>query len=165
MRRITSLTILAATLVLAAPGAPASADACADVVVIRGSDSGTFTTTPIDATNVLTDDVAVGRATHIGRYTLHASEVINLVPPTLAVTNGTFTMTAADGDTLSGSYAGNAAATSDPLVITYHVDGPVTGGTGRFARAHGRITFDGVANLGTGILSDQVTGWVRRATH
>lgn len=163
MRRITLLTILAATLVLAVPGAPASADACAKVVVIRGSDRGTFTTTPIDATNVLTDDVAVGRATHLGRYTLHASEEINLA--TLAVTNGRFTLTAADGDTLSGSYAGTAAATSDPLVITYHVDGPVTGGTGRFAGAHGRITFDGIANLGNGTLSDRVTGWVTRGTH
>ena len=55
-----------------------------------------------------------------------------------------------------------AAATSDPLVITYHVTGPVTGGTGRFHGAHGRLTWDGVANLGTGELSDVATGWISR---
>jgi hypothetical protein len=163
MRRLTLLTVLAAILVLAAPSAPASADSCARVVTIRGSDSGTFTTTSIDETNVLTDDEATGHATHVGRYTMHASEQINLV--TLAVTNGRYTLTTANGDTLTGRYAGAAAATSDPLVITYLVDGPVTGGTGRFAHAHGWLTFDGMGNLGTGVLSDRVSGWVRLAPH
>jgi hypothetical protein len=65
----------------------------------------------------------------------------------------------------SCSYTGTAAPTSDPLVITYHVAGPVTGGTGRFRDSDGRLTFDGVANLGTGTLSDRVSGCVRRAAH
>lgn len=163
MRRLALLTALAATLVLAAPSAPVSADSCAHVVVIHGSDSGTFTTEAIDDTHMLTEDEATGRASHVGRYTLHASEVINL--RTYDVTNGAFTLTAANGDTLSGSYAGTAAPTSDPLVITYHVDGRVTRGTGRFAGMHGRITFDGIANLGTYTLSDQMTAWVRRGAH
>jgi hypothetical protein len=158
MRRLTLLTALAATLVLAAPQAPASAHSCARVVTIRGSDSGTFTTEAIDPTHVQTDDVATGRATHIGRYSLHASEVINL--KTYDVTDGQYTLTTTHGDTLTGTYAGTAVAGSEPGVITYHVVGPVTGGTGRFAHASGRITFDGIGNLGDGTLSDQLTGWV-----
>ena len=105
---------------------------------------------------VLSEDVTTGKATGgIGRYTLEASELINLA--TLDVTSGKWTMTARKG-TLYGTYAGSAAATGDPDVITYHVTGPITGGTGRFSGARGTITFDGVANLATGKLSDTIRG-------
>jgi hypothetical protein len=149
--------VLILTLVSLAAPATALADESTRVKHFKGSDSGTFWTTPTDDPNVvLSEDVTTGKATDgIGRYTLEASELINLA--TLEVTDGKWTMTARKG-TLEGTYAGSAAPTSDPAIITYHVSGPIAGGTGRFSGARGTIIFDGVANLATGALSDQVRG-------
>ncbi len=161
MRGVRSLAVLTAAVALATP-ASATADTARSAPVwdVRGFDRGTFTTEAVAPGVVHTTDVAVGHATHLGRYTLRASEDIDLT--TGAVTNGTYTMTAADGARLSGTYEGTAAATTEPLVMTYLVAGPVTGGTGRFEGARGRLIFDGTADLGAGTLSDRVTGLVRR---
>jgi hypothetical protein len=123
----------------------------------KGSDSGPFTITATsDPCVVFTQDTGTGKANHgIGRYTLIASEFVNLC--TLEVSGGQFTLTARKGS-ISGSYSGSAAPTSDPNVITYHVEGPITGGTGRYAGVTGSIVFDGIANLATGQLSDKVSG-------
>jgi hypothetical protein len=161
MRRIPSLAIIATTIAFSAAALlPANAAEAKCVTHITARDHGTFVTSDLTPPLVLTKDKATGIATHLGRYTLRASEVINLA--TLEVSDGSFKITAANGDTIVGTYAGMAAATSDPLVITYHVTGPVTGGSGRFHGAHGRLTWDGVANLGTGELSDVATGWISR---
>jgi hypothetical protein len=161
MRRASCLAGLTAAVVASTP-MPATASTARSEPVwhVRGSDQGTFSTEAVGPGVVHTTDVAVGHATHLGRYTLRASEDIDLT--TGAVSNGTYTMTAANGARLSGTYEGTAAATTDPLVMTYHVVGPVTGGTGRFEGARGRLTFDGTADLGAGTLSDRVTGLVRR---
>jgi hypothetical protein len=42
------------------------------------------------------------------------------------------------------------------------VSGPITGGTGRFAGATGIITFDGFADLQTGLLTDRIGGVISR---
>jgi hypothetical protein len=114
------VTALAAALALAAP-ASASSAANHWSGAVEGSDHGTFTTTPLDDSHALTQDQAVGNARHLGRYTLEAAEVINFA--TLEVSHGTYTITSPTG-ALTGSYAGAAAGTSDPSVITYHVAGP-----------------------------------------
>lgn len=158
-RAMVSLALMAATSLLTVPATTAADAAPAEHrVPFKAVDRGTFTTTPLDDGRVFTEDTAHGRGTHVGAYDLHASEVIDLA--TLAVTDGSFTVTAANGDTLSGSYEGTASGTSDPQVITYHVQGPVSGGTGRFVGTHGWLVWDGVANLGTGVLSDRVSGWI-----
>jgi hypothetical protein len=149
--------VLIFTLVSLAAPATALADESTRAKHFEGHDSGTFWTTPTDDPNVVvSQDVTTGKATAgIGRYTLQASELINLA--TLEVTDGKWTMTSRKG-TLHGTYAGTAAPAGDPAVITYHVTGPITGGTGRFACARGTIIFDGIANLATGALSDDVSG-------
>jgi hypothetical protein len=155
--RIRSLILTLALVAAAAPLA-ALADDGARVVRFKGSDSGPFTTSLVSENPlvVFTQDVATGKANRgIGRYRLVASEYVNL--DTLEVTGGQFTMTARRGS-ISGTYSGSAARTSDQNVITYHVTGPITGGTGRYEGAGGGIVFDGVADLATGQLSDQVRG-------
>ena len=149
--------VLILTLASLAAPATALADESTRAKQFEGHDSGTFWTTETEDPNVvLSQDVTTGKATGgIGRYTLEASELINLA--TLEVTDGTWKMTTRKG-TLHGTYAGTAAPTSDPAVITYHVTGPITGGTGRYSCARGTITFDGIANLATGVLSDKVRG-------
>lgn len=150
---LTALGVLALTLAL-----PAMAD---DSTRFKGSDSGPFTVSgTTDPCVLFTQDLATGKANHgIGRYTLVASELINLCTVPVAVTGGQFTLTTRRGS-ISGTYEGTAAAQSE-TVITYHVEGPITGGTGRYEGVTGRIVFDGVATFTsatTGELSDKITG-------
>ncbi len=165
MHKLVPVPALAAVLVLAMPTWTASAaESHGDNghrKTVVGSDRGTFTTTP-SGTQLLTEDHAVGRARHIGRYSLEASELIN--PVTFDVTDGVFTMTTAHG-ALNGSYAGSAAGIPGTTMITYHAAGPVLGGSGRFAGVTGWLTFDGVADLGSGKLCDRVTGWISTSGH
>ncbi len=160
MRRVPTLALVSATIAFSAAAMLPAHAADAKVTHITARDHGTFVTSPLSPPLVLTQDQGTGIATHLGHYSLQGSEVINLA--TLQVSDGSFTITAANGDSIVGTYAGTAAGTSDPLVITYHVTGPVTGGTGRFQGAQGQLTWDGVANLGTGELSDIATGWITR---
>jgi hypothetical protein len=127
--------------------------AAAESVPFTGRDMGTFTSSPTDGGQaVLTEDSASGEATHLGRYALSAHESISLA--TLDVTAGSFTITDANGDKLTGEYSGKAFTTDTPTIIRYEVSGPITGGTGRFANAHGVIAFFGIADLQSGRLSE-----------
>jgi len=109
-----------------------------------------------DPAVVQTTDVGTGHATHLGKYTFRAEERINL--QTLAVTDGRYTLTAANGDTVEGTYSGQAQTTSTAGVVTYLVSGPIIGGTGRFAAATGHLTWNGGADLTAGTLFDTMTG-------
>src|SRR5215831_14743256 len=145
------LTLVAAA---ALAGGAARAVLAGDSKQLKGADTGTFTYHVIPGTSIIeTQDVATGNATHLGRFTMHASEHVS---STLEVTGGSFTLTAANGDTIFGSYTGNGAPTATPGVISYAVCGPILGGTGRFAGAGGTLRFDGGANLGDGTLFDEV---------
>jgi hypothetical protein len=130
-----------------------------------GTDTGTFTATPIPHTSLVrTVDVATG-SSNLGTYSLEASELVDLA--TLAVTDGVFTLTFGHRGTISGTYSGQAALTHSPGVITFLVSGPITGGTGKFAGASGQLTFDGTADLSAGTLSEVITGTIStgRAAH
>ena len=152
--RLIPATALAFALALASPTLAAAADG--HTKVVEGSDRGTFTTTTLPNGNILTEDKATGQARHVGHYAIAASEQIT---PTFGVSDGAFTITTSHG-TLTGSYAGQAAGTTDVNVITYHAAGPVLSGTGRFAGVAGWLVFDGVANLNTKQLCDHVSGWI-----
>lgn len=101
-----------------------------------------------DSRVVLAQEFGAGRATSLGRYSLLAQERIHL--DTLAVTSGSFTLRAASGDAIYGTYSGRAARERVPGVIDIEASGPVTGGTGRFAGATGRLAFTRSVDLATG---------------
>src|SRR3954471_23951289 len=84
MHKIIGATAVAAVLTLATPNLAGASGGCGHA--IEGSDRGTFSSTPLDATHVVTDDHAIGYARHVGHYTLDGSEVINLA--TLEVSDG-----------------------------------------------------------------------------
>ena len=67
-----------------------------------------------------TSDSATGEAPHIGQYTMVAGEQVDLA--TGAITGGFFTITAANGDTLTGTSSGEAL----PGLTGYVVSGPIT---------------------------------------
>lgn len=123
----------------------------------HSKDAGSFVVGPPNAAGVvLSQDTATGEGTRVGKYRLAASERIRLSD--LLITHGRYTMTAADGSTLSGAYAGNGSATSTPGVISWEVCGPITSGTGRFAETSGAICFFGSGNLATGLFSETSVG-------
>lgn len=119
----------------------------ADEVPFRGSDVGAFDlpgSCPDGSLEVVIS--GTGRATQLGTYTYTANECFDPL-------RGTFTgapiLTAANGDTLAGTYSGRVFATTDPDVIAYEEDLTITGGTGRFAGGTGTLQVTGVANLAT----------------
>lgn len=126
----------------------------------KAKDTGLARIVNGSGTVVQTADVGVGTATHLGRFTLEAGETIDLA--TGAVTEGFFTLTGANGDTVSGSYSGQAL----PGLTGYVVSGPVTGGTGRFAGATGFLIWDGTIEGAIDPLtlrfSDVITGAIFR---
>jgi hypothetical protein len=159
MRKLFASLAVALQLTVAAIAALATAaDARAgEQVPFKGSDRGTFTITPTaDPAVVFTQDVSFGVATHLGAYRLDAHEYVNLV--TLEITGGAFTLTGANGDTISGTYVGTGALNG--AVVTYLVSGPVTSGTGRFAGASGTLTWSGFGDLVALTLADEISGTI-----
>jgi hypothetical protein len=146
-------TVLAAVVVAMCLASPTST-ASGRLVPFKASDSGVAQVIGGSGDLIVTSDVATGHGTHVGRYTLEAQETINVV--TGAITGGEFTLTAANGDTLTGTYSGTAR----PGLLGYDVSGPITGGTGRFASASGYLEWHGDFDPVTLRLADQVTGTI-----
>jgi len=126
----------------------------------RGSDVGGFAI-PENCSDGRLQIVitGIGHATQVGRYAYSASECFDPVSGTFA---GSATLTAANGDTLLGSYVGRVFGTTDPNVITYEEELEVSGGTGRFAGATGTLQVTGVANLATLEYTQTLIGTVAR---
>jgi len=74
-----------------------------------------------------------GHSTHMGKVGIWQHHLVNVI--TMTFYDGTFVWTAADGDTIEGSYSGNLVPTSAGFEI--HGSFKIDGGTGRFAGASG----------------------------
>jgi len=103
----------------------------------------------------LVDGSATGQATHLGRFTVAFPHTVNFVTRAGV---GTFTFTAANGDTLTADFTGQAQP--GPVVsIVEHAT--ITGGTGRFAGATGSFTvqrlFDPANGTTTGSLEGSIS--------
>jgi len=141
------------TALIAAFGAASGANA-GSAIPMKAMDAGSATVVTANGSILHTADTAFGEATHLGRYALVASEDINVV--TGAVTNGHFTLTGASGDTVTGSYAGQAL----PGLVGYVVSGPIIGGTGRFAGATGFLVWHGTVDPVALTFTDEITGTI-----
>jgi hypothetical protein len=133
----------------------------ADKVPFRGSDQGGFQLPGACPGGSLEEVVinGIGQATQLGAYTYSATECFDAVSGAFA---GSATLTAANGDAITGTYQGQASGTADPDVITYQEELELTGGTGRFAGATGTLQVAGVANLLTLEYGQTLTGTVSR---
>jgi hypothetical protein len=100
------------------------------------------------------DRDGTGTATQLGRYTEHVTMQINI--PTMS-SRGTATFTAANGDTLLATVAGQATRTS-PTTLSIVEVYTITGGTGRFADATGSFTLNSTLDQTTGVSSGTFTG-------
>jgi hypothetical protein len=133
----------------------------AEDVPFRGSDEGGFQLPGACAGGSLEEVVigGTGRATQLGAYTYSATECFDAVSGAFA---GSATLTAANGNAITGTYQGQVSGTADPDVITYQEELELTGGTGRFAGATGTLQVAGVANLLTLEYGQTLTGTVSR---
>src|SRR5262249_38352318 len=139
--------------------APAFArDSQGEQVPFKGRLEGVVTVTPVDP---LTDFVLVngtGNATQLGQFTVTIPHLVD--HPTRTAT-GSYHFVAANGDTLSADFTGQATLTPTPGVLSIVETATITGGTGRFAGATGSFTVerlsDGAAGTTTGPISGTVS--------
>jgi hypothetical protein len=96
-----------------------------------------------------------GTASHLGRYTLVADFTVNL---STAAGSGRFTLTAANGDMLTGTETGQAEVAAGIAQVTETAT--ITGGTGRFAGATGTLTIRRRVVQATGASSGTVEGTI-----
>jgi hypothetical protein len=130
---------LSATSVMGDPAQPSRAAA---LVPFKGSLNGEYGA-PSGEFPIFHESIAgEGHATNLGRYALAVEETVNLLNASAV---GTLVLTAANGDTVTGTFTGRAQP--GPLVsITEEVT--ITGGTGRFAGATGSFVIDRVFDPG-----------------
>lgn len=136
----------------AASGLGATASQSPQSVPFKGSFEGSQTLTPGTPPFGTVNGSATGTGTHLGEFTVTFPHTVNFATRTGV---GTYTFTAANGDTLTASFTG--AAQGAPLVsIVEHAT--VTGGTGRFAGASGTFTVERQFNQLTGATEGSFAG-------
>ena len=112
-----------------------------------GSFEGDVTVTPLAPPFLQVDVEAMGKATQLGQFTLDIPHVVNREKGTAA---GSYEFTAANGDTLSADFTGQATPTATPGVLYIVETATITGGTGRFAGATGSFNVARLKNTLTG---------------
>jgi hypothetical protein len=125
--------------------------AAGEQVPFKGSLEGVVTITPLTPPFVSVLVEATGNATHLGKFTLEIPHVVDRANGTAT---GSYEFTAANGDTLSADFTGQATPTATPGVLYIEETATITGGTGRFRGATGSFTverwFDTVAGTTIG---------------
>lgn len=143
---LVALTVMVAAPVQALAGAQ---------VPFKGADAGGFTfPAACGPTSLVVDIGGVGNATQVGRY---AYEALECFDTDTLLYSGVFTLRAANGDTLSGTYSGEVVEIVGS-VGRYEQDAVVTGGTGRFSGADGGFHVSGEADLASGEYTQELSG-------
>jgi VCBS repeat-containing protein len=124
-----ALAAVVALTALSTVSAPASAGGKA--VSLKGTGTGTIRLDT--ATGDFTGKES-GTISHLGKYRLRLQGHATQSPDGSFTGNGTVTITAANGDRLTGTFTLTGRDGTQRVVVT------VTGGTGRFAHARGTLT-------------------------
>jgi hypothetical protein len=98
-----------------------------------------------------------GNATHLGKYKLVITGIVNL---TKATATGSFVFVAANGDTLTAQFTGISMPTATPGVNLIVETAIITGGTGRFAGASGSFTSTRLFNTVNLLTTGSFTGTI-----
>lgn len=138
------LTLAAIALTLT--GGAALAD---DGVPVEGILAVNFTGAPTSPGMIAITANGVGRLTNVGNLSFQLQKTLDLTVK-VPTYSGTFTITAANGDTLTGTYSAVAGAPDAAGYGTFSGQLTVTGGTGRFQVASGIIPFSAMANANSG---------------
>jgi hypothetical protein len=125
-------------------------------VPFKGRLEGTATITPGTPPFLSVSIEGTGNATHLGRFTVEIPHVVNTTNRT---STGTYEFTAANGDTLTAGFTGQATLTA-PGVLSVVETATITGGTGRFANATGSFTVERLFNQITGLTTGSFEGTI-----
>ena len=125
-------------------------------VPFKGRLEGTATITPGTPPFLSVSIEGTGNSTHLGRFTVEIPHVVNTTNRT---STGTYEFTAANGDTLTASFTGQATLTA-PGVLSIVETATLTGGTGRFADATGSFTVERSFNQVTGLTTGSFEGTI-----
>lgn len=127
-----------------------------DQVPFKGRLEGEVVITPVPGGPPTLVDVAIeaeGNGTHLGKFVLSIPHRVDrsTSPPSAA---GFYLFTAANGDTITATFTGQAGPSPTPGVLAIVETATITGGTGRFANATGGFVaerlFDTVNGTTTG---------------
>jgi len=104
-----------------------------------------------DPTVFRNDETGVGNATHLGKFIWTDIEYADFdeIPGGISVV-ATFTMTAANGDKVLGTFT-SVGVFADAVTLVIHGTYQVVDGTGRFAGASGTGDIDAIALLAPGL--------------
>ena len=119
-------------------------------VPFKGSLQGSFTITPLTPPAALVLIEATGNATHLGGFTV---EIPHLVSFATFSGIGSYEFLAANGDTLTADFTGQATPIGTDVLSVVEI-ATITGGTGRFSGATGSFTVVRLASL-----TDPTTGF------
>ena len=148
MRRLFVASLALAVLTVLRLTGPAAAG---EEVPFKGSLEGVVAITPLAPPFVQVDIDGLGKATHLGKFTVDIPHVVNRANGTAI---GSYEFTAANGDMLFADFTGQATPTATPGVLYIEETATITGGTGRFAHATGGFTverwFDTIAGTTAG---------------
>jgi hypothetical protein len=126
-------------------------------VPISGRCETTPLTPPVVTFPILRqEDTGICQVSHLGRATLHASRVVNLVTGTQVAD---ITFTAANGDVLRTTASGTSTS-AGPTTFRFTGTNTIVGGTGRFTNATGELHATGVVDLTTNNASISYDGWI-----
>jgi hypothetical protein len=148
-----TISLLAAMSMIAVFASPALAR---EQVPFKGS-LAAVETDVVQGGTLVVNGSGVGKATELGLFTMTFHADVDL---STFIGVGTITFTAANGDSLSASFIGQATPTPDPNIFMLQEVATITGGTGRFAGATGSFTVQRVINLSTGISSGSFSGMI-----
>jgi len=133
--------------------------AARDLVPFKATFTGSSTSGPGGPCAALRSDIAGGgHATHLGNFTTVQHHCFDPADPTGAFTEGFYTFTGANGDTIFGTYHGHLVPIIAPSVFAIVGEFTIEGGTGRFVGATGGGTASGTLNVATGVTTVMLDG-------
>jgi hypothetical protein len=125
----------------------------AQSVPFKGRFEGTQTLTPLQPPLGAVNGSGTGTGTLLGQFTVAFPHTVNFAT---RAGEGTFTFTAANGDTLTAHFTGLATQEGATVSIVEHAT--ITGGTGRFGDATGTFTVQRTFDQATGATSGSFEG-------
>jgi len=125
-------------------------------VPFKGRLEGTATITPGTPPFLSVSLEGTGNATHLGHFTVEIPHIVNTTNRT---STGSYEFTAANGDTLTAGFTGQAILTS-PGVLSVVETATITRGTGRFVDATGGFTVERLFNQVTGLTTGSFGGTI-----
>ena len=135
MRKLLTLTMAVALLLMSIPAASAGPNARPFKASMEGSVF--FVGDPACTNNpwsLRTDSAATGRVSHLGRTTMTAR---HCTPGGTSVEGGEMTLVAANGDQMFIEYEAFAPPPNENGIVVVEGDFEIVGGDGRFEEAHG----------------------------